>query len=189
MCVCPSVSSKPVVGHAVSVPGHRTDPAPLTRTQYPRTYHVHTTSVLLHWDATLRTWFRGLSDGVSRRQFPPAPLEGALVHHETLLCSSAPRAGRGHMTQPIVERFLTVPTEDETTAQAVAPLTLHSPGRRGLRDKPRPTAHPGAQDPAHLKQALLRPVSMVTLILLIPKDSEMMQLLHERVWTPSCARQ
>lgn len=76
----------------------------------------------------------------------------------------------------------TVPTEDQPTASSR--VTLHPPAvARG--NKTRPTARPRTQQPTNQQQALFGAESEVTVILFLSHDSEVMQLLYQRVFTTS----
>lgn len=180
-------SSEPVVAHALPVPLHTTEPAPLKLTLGPRTHHVHTATVFLNGDFALGAGPCGLVDGLLRGLIPARTQGRFLIHHVTLRSVSS-FCGKPLPTRPLMVFLLTLTAKHKPAAQSVGQFTLH-PAVVVLGQQTGPTAWRWTQHTPHPQHTLLRRITLVPLILLLAYNPEMMRLLNQRVWTPGCTWQ
>lgn len=177
---------EPVITHAGSVPLAATVPAPLQPAVRLRTLHVHTSSIFFNRHIAARTRLSGFLDGFLRGLLPASLLGGLFVHSVGL--RSSPRGFKQRVAFTFVVCFLTVPAENEPTAQAVASFTGDFPLAL-FRQQASPAARTGAQHAPHLQHTLLGAILLVPIVLLFSENPEVMELFNQGVGTASHTRQ
>lgn len=177
---------EPVVPHAGAVPLAATVPAPLELALGLRALHVHASSILFNWHVATRTGLSGFLDCFFGGFLPPGLLCRPLINSVGL--SNCSRGFKQGVAFTFMVRFLTVPAEDKPAAQTVAPFASDFPPA-WLRKQACSAARAGAQHAPHLQHTLFGAILLVPVVLLFPKNPEVMELFNQGVGAASHTRQ